>query len=313
MGLTFIALITAADANAQSMAGNEKNDRTQHIESKNPVVLNFPTGYSIGTIIFNTDTGVKKQFPARGQMNVATGCTTKLVVNYQTGLNMSPLRAIAPDALQELDLSKLEFSSEQLRNIKHLTGLRKLDLGETDTDDNGLENLTSMQDLAILDLRATCITGKGVAVLSTLKSLNNLNLTSNNIGDPGAAALQALKGLRGLRIAQCRITDKGVASLALLDTLESIDLERNKNVTDNAVKSLTRLKHLWHLDLANTSFSAQSLKYLQQMPSLKVLIFSRNNIQPDELDEMQKKLPHCKLLSDTEYRSVNVNLFQPLK
>jgi hypothetical protein len=311
--LTGYLAFAGSSAQAREQAENKPKNGMQVPKPQKSIVLNFPTNVSIGTFIFLTNSGEFKQVPARGQMIVPSNPGTKLKVNYQTGLNLSPLKAIAPDALEELDLAKLEITSEQLQNIKHLSGLKRLDLGETDVDDRALNFLSSLQNLTTLDLRSSCVTARGLPLLSTLKSLEDLNLTNNNIGDLGVAALHGLKNLHRLRLSQCRITDKGLAELASLGALISLDLERNNRVTDKGISSLAQLKHLEHLDLAHTSVSARSLQYLQQLPSLKVLIFSPNNINPAELEEMRKKLPHCKFQSDLDYRHVDVNLYQPLK
>jgi hypothetical protein len=299
----------AADDRSTKVKASVMNGSTQPL---NGSVLNFPRDHSVGSVIFTTATGELKPVPACGQVPVPSNAGARLIVNYQTGLNLSPLKALGPNSLEQLSLTKLEITDDQLANIKHLTGLKQIDLGETDIDDRGLDLLASMHSLKFLDIHGTCITARGLAAVGAHTTLDNLNLSNNNIGAVGLEPIKPLQKLKTLRIARSRITNIGLHALGSLMALESLDLECNGGVTDIGISYLMGLKRLNRLDLANTSFTVQSTKYLKQLPSLRHLIYSPNNLKPEEVGAMRRALPQCSVISDTQLRYVNVNLYAPL-
>jgi len=282
-------------------------DRSCDADTK---ILQFPKDRQIGTLIIRTDKLTST--PARGRVVVPSRAKVSLTVNYQTGLDMSPLKEIPPDALQAIDLHKLEITDQQLLCIRHLTGLTDIDLDETDIDDKGLDCLSEMHRLDNLGLHATCITARGLASIGTHNALQSLNLASNNIGDVSLNGLGALQNLTKLRMARSGITDRGMPTIGSLAKLEYLDLECNAGITNAGLKYLSNLKNLNHLDLSETSFTFSASKYLKNMPALHTFIYIPKNLKPSEVKALKTMLPHCEVLTNTEYRHINVNLFAPL-
>jgi hypothetical protein len=122
---------SSAPARASKPAGMQ-------VGSSASIVLDFPADHSIGTLRFRGGKHPTRPAKAQGRIVLLGNERVELVVNFQTASDLSPLLKIPPDALFMLDLSKLEVTNAQLKNIKHLTGLHTLSLRQTDISDPGL-------------------------------------------------------------------------------------------------------------------------------------------------------------------------------
>jgi hypothetical protein len=284
----------------------------QQVGSAASIVLDFPADHSIGTLRFRGGKHQTRPAKAQGRIVLPGDQRVELVVNFQTASDLSPLLKIPPNGLFMLDLSKLEITNAQLKNIKHLTGLHTLSLRQTDISDAGLDYLQNMNNLSELKLGETLVTSQGLARLEALTALKTLYLDMTNVSDGGLESLARLKNLRGLSLAKTHVTDLGLKKLASLAQLDLLDIEYDPGVTDLGIKHLAGMKKLSQLQLANAGVTGKCIPYLRQLPALRELVYSKNNFTAQDLQEMHRAIPNCRLEDFNERRQAPVEMFAPL-
>jgi len=127
-------------------------------------------------------------------------------------------------------------------------------LGSKATDDL-LEKLKTLPKLRELHVGSTtAITPKGLAHLASLPALEKLELHSVNregagLGDAVLESIQGLKILRELALRECGTTDAGARLLEEMPQLTHLTLRQEGRLTDAALASVAKLKHLKNLNL----------------------------------------------------------------
>ncbi len=273
-------------------------------------VLQFPDKQSFGTIRFHKSK--RTPIAARGRVEIPADSPIELLVSYDGGHDLSPLRNLAPDAIHKLTLARLEINDNQLKDLENLTGLNELDLEETDIGNDGLRWLHKLTKLKHLRLKSTLVTGKGLVFLKPLTSLTDLSLSSNSIGDEGLENLVVLKNLKSLVLTRSQITDQGLKRLGTLEQVKRLEIEFNK-LTDAGLASLVGWKNLRQLLLTDNRITVNCLKYLKQLPALDYVVYSPRNFSPKDLATLKTALPHCRFEDYVKDRDVQYDLFRPLR
>ncbi len=195
--------------------------------------------------------------------------------------------------LEELDLSGLAVTAEDLEKLAVLQRLQKLNLGGTGITDLELAALADLHSLRSLNLGGALITDAGLQHLSGMTGLQELELGNTEITDVGLAKLAHLRSLSKLMLNGTKITDAGLLSLAELPIqklslgrtqvtdiglatlhafkLEELSLYRNTNITDAGMRNLDTQASLQKLNLRGVKITAEGLACLQHMPSLTEL------------------------------------------
>lgn len=104
--------------------------------------------------------------------------------------------------------------------------------------------------------------------------------------------------IRGLSLSQSGVTDLGLAKLTGLD-LYSLNLEM-VDLTDEAGKSLAKLKNLQDLRLNNTEFGDKGLSYLENPKLLDIRLDFCKNITDRGLEIIVRKWPDLRDLDVSE-------------
>ncbi len=157
-----------------------------------------------------------------------------------------------------------EESKEDLKKILSVDHLIGLNCYETKLDDKDLTTIAGKKNLRLLEFtRVGPFTKAGLASLATLPKLEILRLSECNLDDDCMTELSKLKNLESLDIDYNKaVTDKGVESL-LRNKSKIVSLSlKNVPVSDEAVKSVSKLPELKELHLNNTAISDKAMKYL---------------------------------------------------
>ena len=224
---------------------------------------------------------------------------TKLTVEKDSEGDLGVLAEL--ELLQELDLSGIRLSEEDLQCIAQHTGLTRLALAGCSL--SGIQPLAPLTNLTYLDLSSNTL--RNIAVISGMAGMKQLNLANNVIN-----SLEALAGLSKLE--QLDISYNAVSSLAPLQAttdmkvliahhnqlasvaelngmtaMEVLNVSHN-NITDiSPLRSLSTLNELYASNNALTSVDG-----LQMLPHLRLLDLSYNQIT--ELPPFQK---NCELVN----------------
>lgn len=207
-----------------------------------------------------------------------------------------------------LDLSRCDVTDSKLMGLTGLTNLTALklrsirvNLGKTTKSisitDAGLAQLAALKNLTSLDLERTDITGPGLKELEGLDKLTSLNLAHTNVTDWGLKGLAGFKNLTTLDVSGTKVTGEGLKYLAGCKHLTSLSVD-GSIVTDGVFLQLRDLGLLHALDIAKgkdgarpksaadivsldisrTQITAEGLKALAGMKSLRVLVLHYKNL-----------------------------------
>jgi hypothetical protein len=84
--------------------------------------------------------------------------------------------------------------------------------------------------------------------------------------------LKMLGQLKYLDFGYTKIDDRGVELLAACTAIEEINLNGNRNITNQSIKTLANLKTLNELHLSKTGLTAQGIAELRQaLPKCKII------------------------------------------
>lgn len=164
-------------------------------------------------------------------------------------------------------------------------------------------------------------------------SPNETSVRARGLPDDDIYALEHLKKITyldfsgGWAVKDAKITDKGLKILSelYLPMIETLSLGRNKNITDNGIKYLVKMKSVkWlslmvcpnitndglrNLSIMSTldaldlrgcnGITSSGLKYLSEMKNVKqILLGGCKNITPAAVEKLQAKLPNAKVEKD---------------
>jgi hypothetical protein len=244
--------------------------------------LRFPKDRSMGLLYvsFPSSKGaVNWEFlcEARGDVVAPAGKELKLAVSLEHSMDLSPLAALGPDDLLELDLGNTRVSNAGLTYLNGLTSLLSLDLSGTEITDAGLAHLEALSSLRRLTLRNDSVTDAGLIHLTKLTSLQVLDLTNTRITDEGLTYLTKLPSLRVLNVSYTPVTDEGLAYLRGLSSLKELDISYTQ-ISDAGLAHLEDFVLLENLQVQNTRISDRGLEHLRELASLQTLNVSHTQI-----------------------------------
>lgn len=131
-----------------------------------------------------------------------------------------------------------------------------------------LEKLTHFRSLEELHLNNLDTNSEQLKPIGKLPNLRRLNLHASEIGDDGLAHLAGLK-LTYLRISATNVKGPGFAHLAEMVTLEELILEYLRDLQDDGLAHLGKLKNLTRLDVSNTRLAGATIGSFPSLVNLK--------------------------------------------
>ena len=196
--------------------------------------------------------------------------------------------------LQELDLSRVQFTDAEMRYVKQLIHLQNLNLSNTGLTDAGLAHLAGLTNLRSLNLRGTKITDAGLVHLREMTHLETLALSTTQITDAGLASLSRCTALQVLQLYGTQITGPGLAHVKGMTKLRQLDLSLT-HVTDAGLAHLQELTELRKLALTRTKISDAGLSYLRPLSHLEDLELSSTQVTSAGLEHLST-LPRMRWL-----------------
>lgn len=248
---------------------------------------------------------------ARGRVNIPDGLPVLLKGGFVLSHDLSPFLKLKADDIDYLNLSKLPISDDEVKNIRHMIGLRRLDMEGADVTDRALKDIGEIKGLVSITLSKTLINGSGFKYIALLPNLQELQASNNDLQDSNLAALANCKRLRILKVGSARVGEQGAKYIGKIRSLEEVRLSGNSGITDHAISYLTGLVNLKTLNLRETSVTIDALASLKKLPSLKHLELSGRLFSPSQFHQMKKELPKCRIKLGNNSK-VTPDLFAPL-
>ena len=153
------------------------------------------------------------------------------------------LRKDPQGSIIEVDLRGKTIDNELLDRMVQLPRLRSLILAATKLVDEQLIPVGRISTLENLDLRDCPVTDKGMSHLTGLSKLKSLRLS----GKSGA----------------CTVGDEGMKHVGTMSALKVLAAD-NLWISEDGLKSLTNLKNLQELYLAETTIGDDAIELLTQ-------------------------------------------------
>lgn len=185
----------------------------------------------------------------------------------------SPARPIIEVMIQSARLTDETLASlqEPLRGLPHL---RRLTLMSDHMTDEGLRTVAAIPQLR--ELRFNChITGCGVPALKALPDLTSLEF-----------------------VCTAELTDVALENLKDFPMLRSLRLVATPNITDAGLKALADIPHLEDLTLRYTGMTPKGLESLKSLKNLRTLAVtgpSKEPVTDDQIDDLKRSLPNCRV------------------
>ena len=139
------------------------------------------------------------------------------------------------------------------------------------------------------------VTDDGIEQIARLTNLRRLELFGIELSDVSVAQLEKLTQLQSLSIEGPRITDAGVAHLAGLSHLQQVSID-SSCVTDAGLMHLQGLTNLkWFGIRSSSGLSVVGVRHLEGLRRLRHLILPPHTLTSEELRQVQKAMPACKI------------------
>jgi hypothetical protein len=163
--------------------------------------------------------------------------------------NGAELYESCPEVLQALPhMPHIQYAilsrpkDEDVAFLKQCRRLWAIDLSDSRSTvtDKCLTYLTDMPDLRRLAIRSPTLKGGGFRHLKFLDNLADVTVCAP-ISDEGLAAISALPNLTILRLAGADVTDEGLKYLARRRTLQLLEINGAKRITDAGILQLAEM------------------------------------------------------------------------
>lgn len=117
-----------------------------------------------------------------------------------------------------------------------------------------------------------------------------------DLDDEGFAYLMAnVKGVNMLDLNETDISNTSIKRLTGLEYIKELNLRECRYVDNDCIESLNQLPTLEFLHLKSTAITIDGLLKLRNLPHLKVLMFSADDIESikDNMLQLKNLLPNC--------------------
>lgn len=230
--------------------------------------------------------------------------------------------------LRSLNLGQTDVTDKGFRYIKNLKSLEYLDIPPRLTDRGMayLAELTTLKGLYLGGVLISQVTDAGLRHLSKLTSLEELYIRGERMGDAGLAHLRDLprleylclfgshftdrgmvhvKAMPSLRVLSfhenlCRITDAGMVQISEMPKLEILCLHAMRNITDDGIAHLSKLRSLKKLNIGGSQVTDRGLAYLSQIKTLEHL-----DLPQDQKGITDKGLAYLGTLPNLKHLSIS--------
>jgi Leucine-rich repeat (LRR) protein len=193
-------------------------------------------------------------------------------------------------------ISELQALTQGHSNDGYIFGTFSIHPGRVEISDRDIKEISSLVNLKCLDLSESGVTNEGLAYLETLRSIEELNLAYTNI----SAGLHHLAKLKRLRALDLSGLELGVGSIGLLSELPSLQklvlIHESRIVNGNELCELKRSPCLEYLDLALCRLDESCYEVLKDFHKLTYLDISDTNLNEQQIVEITKALPNCKVI-----------------
>ncbi|TWU31350.1 Leucine Rich repeats (2 copies) [Novipirellula artificiosorum] len=221
--------------------------------------------------------------------------SVKLAINDSSDLLSDIGRLSDLNALNLHNTGAPQASWQDLSPLSGLTQLEHFSLNHCAVTAEGVHALSGMRNLKFLGIEVAGLTSDDMQVLGDMKELRNIYL-AGQLDEQTLEILTGLPELDNVSLTYTSLTDKGLQSLGKLIKLRGLDL-RWCTISGDGLKYLGSCSDLEVMTLA--SATVEDLFGLQALSNLRFLDIVNTLAPPDQVAEIQRALPNCKIISDS--------------
>jgi serine/threonine protein kinase len=203
-----------------------------------------------------------------------------------------------PDDLRSVVFARtIGFTDAALKHMLHLTAIRELDFDQVKTmKPESMNYLNQFPDLDHLNVGQSGLRFSDLIKLKRARQLKALDARAmGGAADPFLKIIGGSPNMRDLVLRRTNLTKVGLECIAEMPHLEILDLSATDQIDDDAVKMLSRIKSLRQLSIEGSSrVTAKCFEYIKTM-DLKLLTIDPNHFRPDDVKDLQRALPNCKI------------------
>ncbi|MCA9803952.1 MAG: hypothetical protein KC777_18405 [Cyanobacteria bacterium HKST-UBA02] len=200
----------------------------------------------------------------------------KTKVNYDESLDWRPDAKLSEKRIRDdlarhpsqkkADYSELEVNENCMKLIGRMSKLRELKMTRATIKDPWLRYLAPLP-VRSLGLHGTPLTDKGVPHLLKLQCLTHLIIGDTDVTDEGLELLSQSPTINNLEINLGRcITNNGIKHLGKMTRLTILDIGNSPKVDGRCLRYLKDLKNLSHLNIEAIPVKPEDLSVLSDLP-----------------------------------------------
>jgi len=281
--------------------------------------LHFPANFSAGALFELGEKSSPNQDPptrfitqARGVVKVPAKTRLSLEASYALSEQPECLQALDPNALEQLQFSKMGTDDKLFGPLSHLVGIKVIGLDFSELTDAGLEKLKPLVNIEELSLANCGIKGTCFKKLQGMSKLARLTLSFNDLTPDAVEAISHFQSLKQLVLSKTQIDDTALYQIAKLPHLQLLKIDRDDRITAKGLAAIQRMKALETLYLDDTKLRVSDLLALKGS-HLKTMALPQSHYLESDLHRLHMEFPGVELLVPARTVSrEDAELFAPL-
>ena len=216
-------------------------------------------------------------------MRFRLGCAFVLGFAFTVGGGF----ASEADAIKNITAAGGKVQQDKMNKKRVVSGVT---LSGPKITDSVVKNLLELPALSRVTLRnAPNVTADGVAVLTKVKQLQTVELAGAFVSDDTAKGLATAVTITELTLEDGGLTDDGVRQLATLTKLNTLVLNRNKQVRGTTIPALVAAKNLKYLTVSECQLGdLAGWSALKSLSNLITLALPQTGVTDAGLKEIGK-------------------------
>ena len=180
------------------------------------------------------------------------------------------------------------YAEEDLQQVAKLPNLTTLQLWGESLGDAGVDSLRKMEQLESLSCVGVTLPDESFGRLAQLPRLTALSLTGKSATGEHVRQLAEFANLQDLTLMESKATEDDFRSLGGLRKLETLEVFRCPQFTDQSFAGFKQLTKLKSVRLVETGFQGETLAAIGELRSLESLYFLGHPIDDHELASLSE-------------------------
>ncbi len=257
--------------------------------------FNLPEKLNLGSIKYGPGMNLCKK--AQGSFDLPENGLRELITSQEAATHSKIFKRFQDGDFQVFTCKTTEGAHDDLiENISHIKSITELNMSGNDLSNACVPAIAKLTNLTDLGAGETDITGDALAATAIPGQLVHVNFENNKSGSALVQAMRNSPKARHLCLAGSDLDGADIEALSTMPELVKLEIGHNKNLRDQDLKPLIKLKKLKTLEIQGCSKLTPAI--IPTVAKMKNLIhLELNMLKFSELDKQHlcKALPHCNI------------------